>query len=166
MKLRALEPEDLFDLYQIENDMEVWQYGNTNAPISRYALRQYISSCRNDIFEDGQIRFAIDHDGVLVGLLDLTNFNPIHRRAEVGIVILPQFRNQGFGLKALNLLIDYAQKIIGLNQIYAIVSEDNSHAQRLFEKSFFINSMLLKAWLISPNGDTHNAILYQFFLSK
>ena len=36
--LRALEPEDLDMLYQIENNRQLWDVGTTNVPYSRYAL--------------------------------------------------------------------------------------------------------------------------------
>ena len=39
MKLRAIEPEDLDLLYQIENNTELWQVGATNVPYSRYTRR-------------------------------------------------------------------------------------------------------------------------------
>jgi diamine N-acetyltransferase len=38
--LRALEPEDLDFLYQIENDSSIWQYGANKAPVSRFCLKQ------------------------------------------------------------------------------------------------------------------------------
>lgn len=36
--LRAIEPEDLDVLYNIENDTEVWNVSTTNVPYSRYIL--------------------------------------------------------------------------------------------------------------------------------
>ena len=36
--LRAMEPEDLEELYAIENDRSIWDVGSTNVPYSRYAL--------------------------------------------------------------------------------------------------------------------------------
>ena len=38
IRLRALEPEDLDELYQIENDRRLWDVGLTNVPYSRFAL--------------------------------------------------------------------------------------------------------------------------------
>ena len=86
--LRALEPEDLDLLYEVENDVSLWCVGTTTAPYSRYALREYIANATGDIFTDHQVRMMIcDSQGRAVGILDLMNFNAQHRRAEVGIVI-------------------------------------------------------------------------------
>ncbi len=164
IKLRALEPEDLSFLYEIENEMEDWQYGTTNTPISQYALRQYIATCKNDIFEDGQLRLAVDVEGEMVGLVDLTNFNPMHRRAEVGIVIRNNKRQMGYGARALGLLADYAKRIVGLHQLYAVVSSDNKSAQKLFTSCSYNETQILKDWLFSVSGETHDACLFQRFL--
>ncbi|MFM2264638.1 MAG: hypothetical protein RLZ77_53, partial [Bacteroidota bacterium] len=39
--LRALEPEDLDFIYQIENDETVWEISHTKTPYSRFLIRQY-----------------------------------------------------------------------------------------------------------------------------
>lgn len=164
VKLRALEPEDLSALYEIENDVDLWQFGSTTAPISRFALRQYIASCKNDIFEDGQLRLVIEKDGEFAGLLDLTSFSPIHRRAEVGIVVTPALRNQGIASQALVQLADYCQRIVGLHQLYAIVSSDNKAGRKLFESAGYVSDKMLKEWLLLPTGKAVDACLYQRFL--
>ena len=53
VRLRAMEPEDLDFLYNIENDRELWNVGNTNVPYSRYVLHDYIANATNDIYSDG-----------------------------------------------------------------------------------------------------------------
>lgn len=166
MRLRALEPEDLEVLYELENDIDLWACGTSNVPISRYALRQYIASCRNDIFEDGQVRLGIEVDGNLAGLLDLTGFQPIHRRAEVGIVIRKEFQGNGLGVKALELLKDYAHNRIGLHQIYAIVAEDNTKSRRIFSEAGFEMTHVLRDWLFSPLGIAQDAFVFQCFLEN
>ena len=42
--LRALEPEDLDFLYEMENDESLWEVGNTNVPYSRQVLLDYITT--------------------------------------------------------------------------------------------------------------------------
>lgn len=164
--LRALEPEDLDVLYELENDMDLWVCGTATAPISRYALKQYIATCMNDIFEDGQIRFGIQVDDNLVGLLDLTGFQPVHRRAEVGIVIRREFQGKGHGVRALRLLRDYAGNRVGLHQLYAIVAKDNIKACNMFVAAGYELTHHLRDWLISPTGNVQDACVFQCFLGK
>ena len=60
IRLRALEPEDLEWLYSVENDEELWQWGSSNVPYSRYTLKTYIAESRHDIYADGQLRLVIE----------------------------------------------------------------------------------------------------------
>ena len=55
VRLRAMEPEDLESLYQIENDPELWQVGCTNVPYSRYLLRDFITHSTGDIDTEIQV---------------------------------------------------------------------------------------------------------------
>ena len=52
IRLRAIEPEDLDVIYDIENDLELWTVGYTNAPYSRYILHDYIANATSDIYAD------------------------------------------------------------------------------------------------------------------
>ena len=40
--LRALEPEDLEFVYAIENTTEFWNLSDTQAPYSRFLIKQYL----------------------------------------------------------------------------------------------------------------------------
>ena len=42
--LRALEPNDLDLLYDIENDKSLWKYSNTSSPFSKHSLKKFIEN--------------------------------------------------------------------------------------------------------------------------
>lgn len=151
IRLRALEPEDLELVYRIENDPAFWHFGASTVPYSRYTLRQYIASAQNDIYADGQVRLVIEQGGVAVGLADLTNFDAIHLRAEIGLVILPEFQGQHIGEAAVKALCQYA-RALHLHQLFAIIAVTNKPATRLFERLAFVPSTVLKDWLRSDDG--------------
>ena len=92
--LRAAEPEDLDLMYLVENDTALWTVGSSNVPYSRYALRQFIEQTSNDINSDGQVRLviALNENRNAIGFVDLQNYDVRHRRAEVGIVLLPEWQ--------------------------------------------------------------------------
>jgi len=162
--LRALEPEDLDLLYQIENNREMWQVSNTNVPYSRYVLHDYLARTTGDIYTDKQVRLVIDNaEETTVGLIDLQDFSPQHLRAEVGIVILQQYRHQGYALAALSALLDYARDVLRLHQLYAYVDSDNHASCQLFDEAGFKERTILHDWLLTPEG-YHDACLLQCFL--
>jgi len=95
--LRAPEPEDLELLYKWENDTRLWEYGNTTAPYSRFSLRQYLAESKQDIYADKQMRLMVllRQSQTVIGMADLYDFDPFHRRAGVGILIDDDQRKKG-----------------------------------------------------------------------
>ncbi len=162
IRLRALEPEDLEWLYGVENDEELWQCGSSNVPYSRYALKTYIAESRHDIYADGQLRLAIEtgDERLVSGCVDLMDFSPRHLRAEVGILLFPEHRGRGIATKVLGMLASYARGHLYMHQLYAIVSQENTKAQRLFERAGFERVSLLSDWLRDREGDYVSAYVY------
>ena len=160
--LRAIEPEDVDDLFAVENDRKLWQVSNTLAPFSRHLLEQYISKAHQDIFEARQLRLAISPlgDRELLGLIDLFDFDPQHRRAGLGIVVLEKHQHKGIASQALGMMRDYAFGHLDLHQIYAHIPADNESSRRLFERAGFRQSGTLKDWIRSGQ-DFVNVDLYQ-----
>lgn len=162
--LRALEPEDLENLYEIENDENIWGVGNTNVPYSHAVLLDYIASATGDIYTDKQVRLMVENaHGEVVGIVDLMNFDPRHRRAEVGIVVKKAFRHQGYATAILCKVKDYALHVLNLHQIYAIVGESNKVSLKMLKSSGFQGTKVLKDWIFNA-GKYETAYFFQSFL--
>jgi diamine N-acetyltransferase len=161
VNLRAMEPEDLDALYQIENTPELWSVSNTSVPYSRYVLHDYIAKASNDIYADRQVRLVIENaEGEIVGMLDVVNFDPQHRRAELSIVIKNSHQGRGYASAAVAKAKDYALHTLHLHQLYAVVATDNDASLRLFSNSGFRQGSLLADWLY--NGERYsNAVVMQ-----
>lgn len=163
MRLRALEPEDLDILYSIENDTSLWWLSSRTAPLSKYHLRDYIANNEGDIYKDGQVRYVIDDDGEVAGLIDLFDFSPRDRRAEMGIVVRKEHRRQGLANVAIEKIKETARRDIGMHQIYAIVAETNSESVKMMDKAGFVRSGELTDWVYA-DGKYEKGIIMQFFL--
>ncbi|MCF0199687.1 MAG: GNAT family N-acetyltransferase, partial [Bacteroidaceae bacterium] len=138
IRLRALEPEDLELVYVLENEAEQWMWGATVEPLSRHLLRQYIEQSKGDIYADGQLRLVVECEGKAIGLADLFDLSPRNRRAEVGIILLPEYRGKGFGATAIGLLADYALHFLHLRLLLAHVSTRNPSALAAFHSAGFV----------------------------
>lgn len=163
--LRALEPEDLQWLFELENDEELWEVSETQTPFSKYVLYQYLENAHQDIYQTKQLRLIIcTHAKQNVGCVDLYDFNPKNKRAGIGIVISKSFRNKGLGSEALQLMEKYAFHFLQLHQIYAHITSDNTVSSRLFEKAGFTPCGVLKDWLCVSN-QFKEVVVYQKILS-
>lgn len=148
IQLRALEPEDLDMMYTIENDTSLWDISNRQVPYSREVLRQYIINSQADLYADKQVRLMMElhtaHE--TVGAIDLFNFEPLHRHAEVGIAVLQAHRSKGYATEALQLLCDYAFRFLGMEQLVAHITTDNTLSMQLFSTCGFTPCGTLKRW--------------------
>lgn len=151
--LRAMEPEDIDILYRYENDPEVWHVSNTYIPFSRHFLSRFIESSQNDIFVDKQLRLMIIQNKTnrCIGTLDFFDFDPMHLRAGIGILIEQSHRGKGFAYEAVMLSADYAFNFLNLHQLFVHVTDDNSKSIKLFEKAGFLRTGIKKDWLCIMN---------------
>lgn len=162
IKLRALEPSDLEFLYELENNPEVWEISGTTTPYSKHTLQKYLENAHRDIYEVKQLRLTIEGSTSRpLGFIDLFDFDPRHRRAGMGIVVLHEKdRNKGLGSEAIRLVCEYAFTALDLHQIYAHVLEDNSASINMFRKLGFEDSGIRKDWILSGSS-YKNEILFQ-----
>lgn len=160
--LRALEPEDLSFLFQIENNESFWEISHTQAPFSKFILKQYLENAHLDIYEAKQLRLIIEDktNQQPLGMIDLFDFNPQHKRAGIGILIHPNFQQNGFASEALSLLIKYCFTHLQLHQLYANITDDNKNSIHLFTKHQFKEIGVKKDWIVS-NNIYKNEILFQ-----
>ncbi|PQJ82336.1 GNAT family N-acetyltransferase [Polaribacter glomeratus] len=162
INLRALEPEDLEFLYQIENNEFFWEVSHTQKPFSRYILKQYLENAHLDIYESKQLRLLIEDKSTKkqLGMIDLFDFNPQHKRAGVGVLIHPDFQKKGFASEALSLLINYSFTHLQLHQLYANIIITNEKSLALFKKHNFVKIGVKKDW-ISSEGKFKDEVLFQ-----
>ena len=162
INLRALEPEDLEFLYQIENNESFWEVSHTQTPFSKYVLKQYLENAHLDIYESKQLRLLIEEKSTKkqIGMIDLFDFNPQHKRAGVGILIHPDFQKNGFASEALSLLINYSFSHLQLHQLFANITTDNYKSVTLFKKHHFVKIGIKKDWILSE-GKFKDEVLFQ-----
>lgn len=165
IRLRAVEPEDVDLIFIWENDETLWRYGAVKGPISRHQLWNYAQNYDADPMKNGEIRFVVEdiNTGEAVGCIDLTEIDSYNCRAQVGIFISKLHRNRGLAQDALSLLNDYACKILGLHQVWAVIGRENTSSISLFEKSGFKSCGCLRSW-IKIRTSYEDALIYQKFL--
>ena len=160
--LRALEPEDLEFIHEIENNEDIWEISNTQTPYSKYLIKQYLENAHKDIFEVKQLRLVISsYTNEALGMIDLFDFDFKNSRAGIGVLVKDSInRKKGFGKEALQLLINYSFIHLNLHQLYCNISEDNQASIKLFTSQGFNEIGLKKDWNFT-NGNFKNEYLFQ-----
>lgn len=167
--LRAPEPVDIDIIFRWENDSRIWHLSNTLTPYSKFAIEQFVLNTDKDIFSSKQLRLMIDWhssdtDNTTVGSIDLFDFDPVHRRAGIGILIDESARRKGFAFEALNLLIEYCFKTLNLHQLYCNIEKSNKESISLFTKAGFTACGIKREWLLRE-GQWTDELMFQLINS-
>ena len=81
-----------------------------------------------------------------VGLAELTDYSPLHGRAEVGILLLEKERGRGLGPEVLAELEFFAVNRLRIHLLYAYVLTDNPASEKIFLKRGFQRAARLPKW--------------------
>lgn len=164
--LRALEPTDIDVIHRWENDCDLWRFGCATAPFSRHQIWEYLKNYTADIFVQKQLRMMVCLRAAdnAVGMIDLFDFDPVNRRAAVGLLIDREYQRQGIGGDAMALLLEYARDVLHLHQVYAVVAADNAPSLWMFEKAGFRNAGTLHDWLLRADGGYVDALQMQLIV--
>lgn len=164
--LRPLEPTDLAFLYQVENNESFWRVSNTQKPYSKFLLNQYLDNASQDIYTAKQLRLLIVENETeqAVGLIDIFDFEPKHKRAGLGILVIEESQNKGFAKQAIQMMLNYSTAHLDLHQLHANISSSNERSIALFEKLGFELAGIKKDWNFSQGSFTDEH-LYQRILS-
>ncbi|MES2554610.1 MAG: GNAT family N-acetyltransferase [Bacteroidota bacterium] len=128
--LSQILPSDLEDL------LEICFYDGIKANSVEEAL--VIDDKINADYQSGNsIHWGIRdlETGKLVGTCGY--YRGFEKGGELGCVLLPQFRGQGFMTPALKLAADFGLKTMKLSRIYAITTKSNLKAVALLERNGF-----------------------------
>lgn len=104
-----------------------------------------------------------EEDNIPVGTISFFNHNPLNRSAELGILIDPDERKNGFGSEALKILIKYLFKHRGLNKVYARTPAYNTGAVKLLESLGFKRDATLRNHRFY-DGEFHDELIYSLLL--
>lgn len=157
--LRVVEPDDLDFLYSLENNPENWLVSNTSTPFSKATLKQYVESV-HDIETQKQLRLIITDGGNRVGALDLFEFEPIHQRVGIGLVVLDEFRRNGIARTAIELALGHCFNTLNVSQVWCNILQNNTASLALFEGIGFVKMAEKKHW-VKSNGSWLDEYMYQ-----
>ena len=160
--LRAMEPQDVDLLYEWENDTDLWTVSNTVEPYSRHAITEYVQNSAADIYTNRQLRLMIvlNASGKTIGTVDFLNFNPIHNRAELGVLICKAYQGQGLADETMKVVYQYAACGLGLRQLYVYIPETNIASIAMAHRAGFEEVGILRHWTRSGKA-YQNVVLLQ-----
>ena len=81
------------------------------------------------------------------GCIDLYAYDPLNKRAAVGIMVANEYRRQGYGLAMLQALKELSTTNYKLHTLYADIAASNTASLALFRKAGYTQCGHFKEWL-------------------
>ncbi|AOM11579.1 GNAT family N-acetyltransferase [Bacillus thuringiensis] len=113
-------------------------------PFTRGDTRIWIEACisRKNGYEQ---RAIVTEKGIHIGWVDLKNFDKTNKNAELGIAIgNKDYWGKGFGMAALNSMLQIGFSQFELEKIWLRVDEDNTQAKKSYENAGFVCEGLMR----------------------
>lgn len=141
IRLRPLEKSDLLQVHRWSNSIGMMRYWFEEPYESFDELEElYLKH----IHDQSERRFIITNTNQeTIGLVELTEIDFIHRKAEFSILVDQDFQGKGYGMQSIKRLLSHAFQVLNLHKIYLMVDERNEKAIRLYEKAGFIREATL-----------------------
>ena len=134
--LRKMCIEDAEDMYSYARLAEVTKYLTWNPHPNVYYTRNYLEYVATRYAAGEFFDWAVieKKTGRMIGTCGFTRFNYSSNSAEVGYVINPDFRGNGYAVEALRAVVDFGFKILGVRRIEANYMEGNTSSRRVMDK--------------------------------
>ncbi len=159
VELRVLEKDDLEFIYQLNNNPEIMLFWFEEP----YKSMTYLEKMYEKSIENKDVRqFIIKKGDEKIGYVGIYSIDPIHRKAEFGIMIDPKHQGYGYASTATRLAIDYAFATLNLHKLYLIVDCINEKAIHVYEKmGFKVEGVLKEEYFV--NGKFHDVSMMSIF---
>ncbi|MFW9938104.1 MAG: GNAT family N-acetyltransferase [Candidatus Thorarchaeota archaeon] len=160
--LRKLSKEDIHFFYESLQDENMTSYLSLG-PLrslehSKRLIKNYLKSWEKYLQFNYLIEIRDSEKIKKIGSVSLWNISWLHRRAEIGIWLLPEYWEKGFGKKTLNLIKNVAFYHLKLHRIEAHIAVENERSIKTFKNSEFKEEGILKEYL-NLNGTYHDALI-------
>ncbi len=87
-----------------------------------------------------------------LGGVELYNYDPVNRRAAVGLVVSNEHRHQGYGTAIIQALTPFCLNNTHLHQLYADIAAINQPSIRIFQKNGYQCCATMKDWVARGDG--------------
>ena len=143
--LRTMEEQDQEMLLGLIQDQEITRVtGGYSSPSSYEPQIQWPCSWEDSADSLRSIIADKENPEIGLGIILLSHVDPQNGIAELSIKLGKSVRGMGYGQDAVNIMVSYGFRELGLNSICSHILESNTASRRLFEKCGFRQNGLQK----------------------
>lgn len=143
--LREFTKNDLSNIYLGLSHPEVIKYYGVSYT-SKEAAKEQLEWFKNLEKEETGIWWAISskENSQFLGAVGFNNLSKIHRKAELGFWLLPEFWKKGIISEVLPEVVDFGFKDLNLHRVEAMVETPNINSKNVLKKMKFLHEGQMK----------------------
>jgi ribosomal-protein-alanine N-acetyltransferase len=145
--LRRISEDDAPDIFVLRSDEDVLRYVGKEPAKTIEDAEKFIRTVDEGLHSTNAVMWgiALKNDlARLIGTICLWNIQKENYRAEIGYVLHPEFWRKGIMKEAIQQVIEYGFKKMGLHSIEARIHADNKASAAILEATGFLKEGLLK----------------------
>lgn len=166
--LRAIEPNDLDDLYAIYSDEALFRYTPGSARKTREAVGNMIGHFQRDFGKRKTIFLGIclrEKPEQIVGIAEMFDYDTKVNGVTIGYRLHRAFWSRGIATEAVRMMTDYLFKEIGINRIQAFVMPDNTRSHPVLLRNGFQKEGTIRQGHVWTGKGVVNLTLYSLLRS-
>ena len=146
--LRKLQLSDAASLFTVLADEKVTRFYDDEAFTELSQAREQIEAWAEGFSGRRSVRWGITRreDGLIIGSCGYYGFHTWHRRGAIGYELASAFWRQGIMTEALDAIIGFGFREIGLNRVQAVVMPGNEASVQLLQKLGFRQEGVLREY--------------------
>ena len=167
LNLRELTHDDAQSIFNCFSNEEVTRYYGQEPFIEIKQAENLVELFSKNFAAKRGIRWGIERKGTkeIIGTIGFNVWSPIHRRAEIGYEIHPDYWRKGYTLEAVSEIVSYGFEHMGLTRIGAVVFIENEASNKLLTKFGFQQEGILREY-IYQNGQAHDTFVYSILKNR
>lgn len=108
-----------------------------------------LKALEGDTLSSGELKlYAFVGEDTAVGCIELYNYDPVNRRAAVGIVVSNEYRHRGYGHAMIESLTQFCRANFSLHQLYADIAVTNAPSIHIFQQAGFQQCAVMRDWVM------------------
>jgi RimJ/RimL family protein N-acetyltransferase len=161
--LSKISVADLDLICKIECDKELWYFKEkveSDIDLIRNRYMERITDTKTGRHNDFVISLTVEGTKIPIGLAHIWSRNKHRKSWELGYVILPEYRGQGYGTETARLILKFAFEKLNAHKVVGTCNTHNTSSVKLMENIGMTKEAVFKEELYWQNEWTD-----QFFYS-
>jgi [ribosomal protein S5]-alanine N-acetyltransferase len=149
LHLRPLRESDDAALFPFTSDPEVMRYWDWPEHASPTTTTAYVAALLEEVAA-GKAHYwviCLGPEDRVIGTCDLSEIDRHHQRAEVGFMVAREYWGKGYAFEAMQAVIQYAVRSIGIERFSARTHAGNEHSEVLLRRLGFVLEGTLRGYV-------------------